>query len=172
MEEYINIGSTQKTHGTTGEIKVKVEDHFLEDFVKAPAVFLSIKGKQVPYFLEAIRGNDPLIVKFEEVDSKEAAKKLVNILLFLRKSDVQDTVVASSEDLDQYERYIGFEMREKEQGLIGPIQDIVEMPQQILAVLTYRGKEIYIPLNEQFIKEVKKEENIIIVELPEGLLDL
>lgn len=172
MNDYLNIGTTQKTHGTIGEIKVKIEDTYFEDFIKASVIFLDIKGKKVPYFLEAIRGNDPLIVKFEEVDNKETAKQIVNKVLFLRKTDVQNPIKTDKSALEQYEAFIGFEMIELEQGRIGPIKEIVEMPQQILAIVTYQGKEIYIPLNEQFVKEIKQDEKIIKVELPEGLLEL
>nr|HQU60245.1 hypothetical protein [Saprospiraceae bacterium] len=73
METYISVGKTGKTHGIDGELKFFIEDAFLDDFLDAPAVFLTVAGKQVPFFIESVRGESNLIIKLEEVDSREAA---------------------------------------------------------------------------------------------------
>ncbi|MEM6699798.1 MAG: hypothetical protein AAF599_15455 [Bacteroidota bacterium] len=56
--------------------------------------------------------------------------------------------------------------------MIGVIEEVIEMPQQEMAVINYKDKEVLIPMNEDFILEILEEEKILKVELPEGLLDL
>ena len=48
MEEYVNIGYTKKPFGITGELKVHIEEEYLEDFLQAKVFFLKMNGKPVP----------------------------------------------------------------------------------------------------------------------------
>jgi len=57
-------------------------------------------------------------------------------------------------------------------GLIGIINEVTEMPQQEMAVLNYREKEILIPLHATLIEAIDTTNQKITVRLPEGLLDL
>jgi 16S rRNA processing protein RimM len=45
------------------------------------------------------------------------------------------------------------------------------MPQQEMAFLDYRGREVLIPLNEQLIISIDETQKHILMDLPEGLLD-
>ena len=65
-----------------------------------------------------------------------------------------------------------FVLFDKEKTRIGSIREIVEYPQQLIAVVEYEGKEIMIPLAEQLIIEIDEENQKLVMELPEGILDL
>ncbi|RYG05892.1 MAG: 16S rRNA processing protein RimM, partial [Chitinophagaceae bacterium] len=45
-------------------------------------------------------------------------------------------------------------------------------PQQFIATVLYKETEIMFPLNEDIIVEIDDEEETILVNLPEGLLDV
>lgn len=169
METYISVGKTGKTHGIDGELKFFIEDEFLDDFLDAPAVFLTVAGKQVPFFIESVRGESNLIIKLEEVDSREVALPLAGAEVFLREQDVSQGVSAAMPDFAYLE---GYTIKDVNAGVIGPIEEVVEFPQQLMAVLTYGGKEILIPLNDQFILKIDEAARRIDMELPEGLLGL
>ena len=55
---------------------------------------------------------------------------------------------------------------------IGVVEEIVEYPQGEMAVLTYKNKDTIVPLNDVFVKKLDNEKRQIIMELPEGILDL
>lgn len=57
-------------------------------------------------------------------------------------------------------------------GEIGHITEVLEMPQQEMAAVQYQGREVLIPLNEQFIIEVDHATQKVLMDLPEGLLNL
>lgn len=169
MEDYQEIGQTGKAFGTEGALKVKVEARFLDDFLEAPVVFLKLMGKPVPFFLEYIHNESPLIVKLEEVDSRETALGLAGKSLLLRREDIDEAALQPVFDLSALE---GFRIIDQALGEVGVIEEVIELPQQMMAVLQYEEREVLIPLSDQLILNVDAEEQRITMDLPEGLLDL
>lgn len=171
MENLVNIGSTKKPHGLKGELKVHIEDEYVDDFLEAEVIFIEIKGKQVPFFItEAREGND-MLVKLEDIDTKEAATDLSGRALFLREEDLIP-LEKGEERYGDFTQYIGYHIEDTELGKIAEIEDVIEYPQQMLALLTYQDREILIPMHQAFIRSIQHDEKIIVMELPEGLLDL
>lgn len=173
--QYITIGRTRKAHGLTGELKMSIEDRYLEDFMKNERIFLEVKGLKLPYFIDSVRGGGELIVKLEEVDDRDAATVLQAREIMLREQDIlaeeeREFEVEEEQGL-VYEYLTGFLMIDNERGEIAPITEVLEMPQQEMAFLTYKGREILIPLNEQFVQRVDAEQQRVYVDLPDGLLD-
>jgi len=67
---------------------------------------------------------------------------------------------------------IGFQVFDVNYGAIGTITHINDNSSQPLFEIMHEGKEILIPLHDNFLKEVNRKEKKIIVETPEGLIDL
>ena len=86
----------------------------------------------------------------------------------MRQEDLSENL---NETLVQH-IYQGFLLVDKELGEIGVIEEVLELPQQEMAVVKKEGKEVMIPLNDTFVKGIDRTKKRIDVELPEGLLDL
>ncbi len=166
--ELISIGYLQKPHGTKGEIKVTIEDTYWEDCLAASVFFVEVEGQALPYFKTRIHTKNPITIQFEDINSREAAKVIASKELFLRAEDVH---AALNETL-AYTSYEGFLLLDKELGKIGVISEVLELPQQQMAVVAYAGKEVMIPLNDTFIRDIDKKQKHLHMELPAGLLDL
>lgn len=172
---FVAIGHTRKTHGIGGELKVFVEPNYMEDFLKNEALFLELRGKKVPYFIASVRGagSEP-IVKFEDVDTREAAQSLSSKEIFLREADIltDDEREIPQETLG-YSFCKGFLVVDKTLGEVGRVSAIVEMPGQEMArISTLAGGEANVPMVEAFIQKIDKRAKKIWVDLPAGLLDL
>jgi 16S rRNA processing protein RimM len=50
--------------------------------------------------------------------------------------------------------------------------EIIEQPHQLLCRIEINEKEVLIPLHEDTIRKIDKKLKQVIVELPEGLLDI
>jgi len=171
MQEFISVGKIGKAHGIKGAVKCLAEEAYLADLSNVEVVFIEESGQKLPYFLEQVQIGNAIILTLEEIGTKEEAIHLKGKEVFLRASDllpIENRVF----DVLEYAKYIGFELQDKELGAIGVIEEIIEMPQQEMAVVNYKDKEVLIPLNEDFILEVLEQEKILRVELPEGLLEL
>jgi 16S rRNA processing protein RimM len=60
---------------------------------------------------------------------------------------------------------------EKEK-VLGKVIEVIEQPHQVLCRIDFNGKEALIPLHEGTIVKVDKKKLQVIVELPEGLLEI
>jgi len=67
---------------------------------------------------------------------------------------------------------LGFEIIDIHLGTIGKVEEVLEMPMQILLKTNYKGNECLIPAIEPIIQGIDEEEELIEVELPEGILNL
>ncbi len=173
MDDYQPIGAFRKPHGLKGELRLHVEDAFLDDFLRAEVLFVEWSGKMVPFFIDAIRGRGELIVKLEDVDSREDAQTLHAHEVFLRLQDVSAGMDENREPApDNLQACTGFRIEDVEAGEIGRIEEILEMPEQLMAIIRREEKELMIPLTPDFIVEKDDREKRLRMDLPEGLLDL
>ena len=171
MKDLIEIGYTKKPHGLKGEIKVNIKDKYLEDFLRSNCLFLDLNRSIIPHFILDIRNTKHLLVLFEDVDSIGEAEKIAGKKIMLREKDLipEEEKVLELEVLE-YAFAEGFVMEDVIQGLIGTILSVEEFPQQEMAFVEYKDREVLVPMIDHFIVEINKKEKRILVELPEGML--
>lgn len=168
----VQIGYTKKPHALKGEIKLQVKERYLDDLLETDVVLIEVKGRQTPFFIEDIRIGNTIIGKFEGVDTPEAASGIASKALYMREEDISE-----SDDGDddgnglQYSKYVGYTIMDGT-ALVGAIESVEEYPQQEMAIVAYKKKSVMIPLNTQFIRKIDDAKRQIVMELPEGLLDL
>lgn len=167
--EFTLIGHTKKAYGVKGELKTQIFEEYLDSLFQTEVVFIELQGQKVPFFIEGITDQVPPLLKLEEIDNKEASLKIAGKKLFLRAKDVVETT--TTDDL-VYSYCVGFTIVDTEQGQIGVIEEVLEFPQQEMAVLSHQNKEIFIPLNEQLIEAINENDKVVKMTLPLGILEL
>lgn len=163
------IGYITKTRGLKGEVQLffEFEDYMELDF---DVLFLEVNKKLVPYFVDSLKlqKNSTAYVNFEDVDHIDKAQPLVKKKVYLPN----DKMPERDPDDFRYTDLVGFLVIDEHEGEIGKITAVQELPQQFIATVDFGEKELLFPLNEDLILEIDAEEEIIEVELPEGLIDL
>ncbi len=71
-----------------------------------------------------------------------------------------------------YHEVIGFSIHDTEKGRIGIITSINDRSAQPLFVIDADGKEVLIPMIDEFIQKVDRTKKEIILQIPQGLIDL
>ncbi|MFK7799580.1 MAG: ribosome maturation factor RimM [Aureispira sp.] len=170
--EYLEIGKIKKPHGLNGELKATIDERFFEDVNAVEAFFVELGGDKAPYFIESLRGGNPLLLKFEDIDSKEDAALFTNKTIYLREEDVSLSEEAINDTGLVFSYLVGFVLEVEELGQVGEILQVDEFPQQEMATVAYQEKELLVPLLEQWIVSVDKAQKIVRMDLPEGLLDI
>lgn len=170
-EEYIEIGYTQKAHGVKGEIKIFIEEEFIDELEHLEVLFLNVRGNVLPYFIEEKRGTGNYIIKFEDVNDKEAAERIKAAAILAKPSDLKYWEPFEEQELF-YNHCIGYQMIDINDGDLGIIKEMLEYPQQELAIIEINGKEVLFPMNEQTVKGVDNDNKKVTVEMPEGLLTI
>lgn len=169
MKETLSqIGFISKLSGFKGEVMLILENITFDSLLKAKFLFIELNGIPVPFAVEEIKeksGN--AVVKFEDVNDVDYARRLVNNQVLIVSKRKKKTVKEAS-----WMDMVGYEIIDPEYGSLGKIQKIEEYPQQMIATCNVNGKDVLIPLSEHLIKEINDEERKIYLELPEGLLDI
>ncbi len=169
--EFTQIGFTKKTHGVKGEIKIVIEEPYEDLFFEADRIFIEVKGTKMPFFIQQIRGGGELIIQFEDITDKDKAIPLQSKGVFMPSAELPASIEVVDNGLE-YGFLEGFVLTDKTLGEIGPIEEVVEMPQQEMAVLTHKGREVLVPLNDDLIVTISEAKKTILMDLPEGLLEL
>ncbi len=168
-DEAFYIGYITKTKGLKGEVQLFFEfDEY--DELELDTLFLELNGKMVPFFVAShkIYENSTALLYLEDLDHVDKAKALVKKKVYLPLSKKPER----NSDEFFYTDLKGFKAIDETLGELGEILEVNEYPQQYVAAINYKGKEVLFPLNEDFIVEIDDEENILTLDLPEGLLDI
>ena len=169
VEDCFEKGYISKTRGLKGEVQVAFTFDEPEK-LKIKSVFIEINNKLIPYFVESYKIPMPMVgyFNFEDIDHIDKAshitKKKIYLLNRLKPKRKKGEFLFT--DL------IGFTADDTKEGLLGEIIEVREYPQQFLATINYKEKEVLIPLNEAFILEIDMDKKVVKLNLPEGLLEL
>lgn len=169
MENYISVGKLSKPHGISGALVFLLDFELQDEELFPPHFFIEKKGMYTPLFIHSYSLNNDLsgYVQFEEINSRTEATPLTGKEIFLLEKDVEKYFVEE----EGYEVLIGYTLFDNETK-IGTIIDIEEMPMQIMAIVQIGEEEHLIPLADDWVLDIKEDEKIIILNLPDGLLDL
>ncbi len=152
-----------KPHGVKGELVLRAEHDFLVDELKA--LFIEVAGNKAPYFIKSIRESGPgFLVALEDVNRVEEARALVGKKLFISA----DLIDEPEYDLS----WLGFELVDKQLGSLGKILSVSDNGEQSLVTVSYKDREVILPIVEDFIEKVDEENQVLYFNAPEGLIDL
>jgi 16S rRNA processing protein RimM len=168
-EDAFYVGYITKTKGLKGEVQLFFEFDDYEE-LELETLFLELNGKMVPFFVDShkLYENSTALIYFEDVDHVDKAKALVKKKVYLPLSKKPER----DENEFYYTDLKGFLAIDETLGELGEILEVNEYPQQFVATVNYKEKEILFPLNEDFIIEIDDDKNILTLDLPEGLLDV
>lgn len=164
---HTQVGKLNKAFGINGLIKVIPNKAFINDLKSSKVWFVDRRNERIPYFVERIEYDPHFLVKFEDINSPEAAKYITGCTIWLRDKDISITVEEENNDLD---KLIGFEVFNLNES-IGTIVEIEEFPQQLMAIIKFKDGQFLMPLTPEFIVNLKPEIKRLEVELPDGFLE-
>ena len=168
-DDCYELGYISKTKGLDGEVYVQLDVDEPEDYENLESVFIEIKKNLVPYFIQYIDFQDKkVVISFEDIETLDQAKELVGSKLFLPLNNLPPL----EEGQFYYHEVINFKIIDQNLGELGTIIQIYETGNQDLIAMQFQGKEILIPLVDDFIVKIDRENNILFVNLPEGLIDI
>ena len=165
LEEIAPIGIFGKTHGIKGEINLELNVDF--DLENTPYIIVDIDGIFVPFFIAEYRykTDTSALVLFEDICTEETIRPF-----FGKKAYVQKEVLTSdNEDEMSTNYYVGFTMLTPQRTIIGQIVEIDDSTANVLFVL---DNDSLIPVGAVEVLDIDPDNHIMIVELPEGLLEI
>jgi len=167
--KYFSIGRLAGTHGLKGDLVLKHALGEKNDFQGLKKIFIKAgEADYFPWFIEKarVKNIDETYLKLEGINSKEEAQRLTQKEAWLIEKDFKKYVGENS-----IINLLGFVLFEGKREL-GVIEEVMEQPHQILCRTTIEGKEAYIPLHEETLLEINQKKKTVLVNLPDGLLDI
>ena len=164
------LGKIVSQFSFKGELLIKLDTDEPEAYTELESVFVDINDNLVPFFIEksSLHRSTLLRVRFEDVDSAEEAEELMKCDVYLPLSMLPEL----EGDKFYFHEIIGFKAVDVNYGNIGIIKGINDNSSQALFEIDNNGKEILIPVNDDFISKVDKKNKTILLETPPGLIDL
>jgi 16S rRNA processing protein RimM len=169
MAEYFKIGKLVAVHGLKGELVLKHDLGKKTSLKGLQNIFIEERNKSfLPWFIESttVKSETEIYLKLEGVDTREAAAKLSPKEVWLTEQDFKKHAAKSSPV-----NLLGYKIINGKEEL-GEILEVIEQPHQLLCRLEIDSKEVLIPLHEGSLQKVDHKKKLVLVDLPEGLLDV
>ena len=162
------LGRITKPWGVKGQLVLFLDVDSPDDYLDLDSAFVEIKGQLVPHFfhIDTINGNKA-IATFEDI-TPEQANSLVGHDLYLPL----DLLPKLNCNRFYFHEVIGFRVVDSQYGDIGTLEQVIEYPAQPLFQVMKNGTEILIPVIDEVIDNVDRQNKTIHITAPNGLIDL
>lgn len=169
-ESCFKLGHVSKLHGITGEVVIVLDVDDVSRYKKLESIFIDLNGQLVPFFILGITiKNKQAIVKIDGMNTIDQARLINNAFVFLPLSFLPKLEGKKF----YFHEIIGFSVNDTNLGNIGSIEAVLEYPgQNIIQIKDNNKNEILVPLRDEFIIKVDRENSCLNVTTPEGLVDV
>ena len=162
---YLVVGFLRRAHGVRGEMIMDLHTDFPERFQSGRE--LVIGEDRRPMTLSSVRPHAKgMLVKFNGVETPEAAGQFRNQWVYVKATDVPDLPEGK---LYQHELF-GFHVIDENGDSLGELVEILETgANNVYVVRDDKGKELLLPAIPSVILEIDEERRVMRVHLLEGL---
>jgi 16S rRNA processing protein RimM len=168
VNKYFEVGQIVSTHGIKGEVNLMPWADSPE-FLKQFDVLYFDSSLENPVKVEDVKIHGKMcILKLSGVDTVEDAQKLRNKVLICSRDDIKQHSGWFVKDL------IGCEVRDyNDKNLIyGKITDVFSIASNdVWTVTDNKGKEYLLPVNEENVREVSVENDLVLISPIKGIFD-
>jgi len=165
------LGRISKVVGFKGEVAIYIDSDEPEKYASLDALFLDVNDKLIPFFIEYTsqrNKNNLLTLKFQDINNQEDAERLTGCDIYL-PLNVLPPLTGNAFYFHEVNNY---QVIDQKKGDIGKVIQILDYPGNPLFEIQNGNKIILIPVQDQFILKVNREEQSILVKAPEGLIDM
>ncbi len=166
--DHVVIGRIVKTQGVGGEVKVKPLTDHPPRFKLLESVLLERRGAETLRLrISRVSLRGPFVyLRFEGIDSREAATSLVGGLLMVGREEVLPL---------EADRFYGFELqgfrvKTTDGREVGRVRDVLDLPANPVFVVEKGEQEVLIPVIRDVVRRIDKTKREIVIQPLEGLL--
>jgi 16S rRNA processing protein RimM len=169
-EDCFYLGKIAKKFSFKGEILIFLDTDEPELYENMESVFVEFNKNLVPFFIENsnLHKGDFLRVKFEDVDSEADADEIIGCEIYLPLNMLPKL----EGNKFYFHEVIGFEIEDQRLGVFGKIVSINDTSAQPLFEVVNGSVEILVPMIDQFLVKIDRENKKVIMNLPEGLVEM
>ena len=168
--ECFYLGRVTKKYSFKGEVIIKLDTDEPEIYQNLDAVFLEIGKDLLPFFIEksSFQRGSELRVRFEDVKTEQDADAILKKEVYLPL----EFLPKLTGNKFYFHEVIGFSLVDVNQGKIGTIESINDSTAQALFIVSDGEKQVLVPMVDDFMKKVDRKNREVVVETPEGLIEM
>lgn len=169
-EDCFYLGKIAKKFSFKGEVLIFLDTDEPELYENMESVFVDFNKNLVPFFIENcyLHKNDFLRVQFEDVKNEEEADSIVGCDIYLPLAMLPKL----EGNKFYFHEVIDFEIEDQRLGVFGKIVSINDTSAQPLFEVINGNVEILVPMIDQFLVKIDRENKKVIMDLPEGLVEM
>ena len=174
--EWLIVGLITSCHGINGQVKVKSLSDFEERFLK-PGIRWLQKGDEPPLEIELISGfkqpgKETFIVKLQGVNTRNQGEQLKKFKILVKTDKIPKLKKEEFHLLD----LINLEVKTLENDelkIIGKVINLENEKNNLLLIELFKDqKKVFIPFVKEIVPLVDIKNNFLIINPPNGLLEL
>lgn len=164
------LGKITKKFSFKGEVLAYIDADNPSIYQNLESVLLDINNKLIPFFIDKISLHKQytLRIDFEDVKSESDANAIIGRELYLPLSFLPPL----KGNKFYYHEIIDFTIEDKRLGVFGKIVGVNDSAAQAYFEVLNGEIEMLIPLLDQFIVKLDRKAQNILVDLPEGLVEM
>ena len=172
-DELIAIGRYNKPHGVAGEISATI-DVDIDTLKELSCLVSDIDGIFVPFFVNSCRpkSQETVLLTIDGISSEKEVTRLVNRDIYALKRDYRQESIDNDADGYPLDYFIGFELQDADGNRVGEITDVDEQTENAIFTVDRDGGDIMVPATDDLIVEFDLDKKVMVMDLPQGLLDL
>ena len=166
---HVKIGTVVSKHGFKGSIKVNLLSIKFKRVPDIDFIFIDIDNCFIPFKVDNLSfSNDKcVILKLQEINSDNEASEVISKSVYLDKK--------YSKSIDKedflYDEFLNF-LVYKDSKKIGKIVNVISsLPQPVFEILI-NDKKFMVPIHNDFIEKIDRENQFIFLVIPDGLLEI
>jgi 16S rRNA processing protein RimM len=169
-EDCFYLGKIAKKFSYKGEVLIWLDTDEPELYENMESVFVEQNKHLVPFFIvtSSLHKGDFLRTRFEDIDSEEDADAIMGNAVYLPLSALPKL----EGDKFYFHEVIGFDAEDQRLGNIGKIVSINDSSAQPLFEILKGETEILVPMIDDFIVKIDRENKKVILDTPVGLVEM
>ena len=171
-DKAFHIGRINKTHGVAGQLTVSTKNKVVEPEEWPEWIFLEIDAGLVPFKVNpdgmVWRDEKHIVIALQDIRDQDLAREMVGNKVWFPlefKLELLEKEAAKHP-------LIGFVISDTKTGEIGAIAELIELPNNPLFKIIVDDREVLIPARDEWVIEIDEAGKRIVMDLPEGLVDL
>jgi len=174
--EWLIVGFITSCHGINGQLKVKSLSDFEERFLKPGMRWLQ-KGNEPPSKIELISGfkqpgKKTFIVKFQGINTRNHAEQLKKFKILVKT----DSLPKLKKNEFHLLELINLEVKTLENDELKTIGKVINLQNEtnnlLVIELLKNQKEVFIPFVKEIVSLIDIKNNFLIINPPNGLLEI
>ena len=167
--QFFLLGYISKKHGYKGNVVLYIDTDHPSYYHSIKNIWINQNGVNTPFIIKNLKvlKEDQLVLSLKNIDL-DKCERLIKKEVYIPSSQVPE--------LDEQEFFnrdvIDFKIYDKNEELIGTVEEIIEIPNNTLIQSSVDGVEVLIPFNDNTLIEINKNKKELTIEIPAGLIEL